>query len=306
MRHPQRTSEVVELAALYALGVLDPEEAAAFEAHLAEGCRTCEEEVKTFGAVAGHLGAAVLPETPHSAVRARLFGYLKAAARAEWTIVRSTEGEWEPSGIEGLVTRRLFRDPDGQRFTALARMERGARYPSHRHADAEELYMVEGDLTVEGQELRAGDYCAASAGTVHGVTSSEGGCTFLLHASERDQVFQGEGAGAPQSGLVFVRAIEGSWKSGADPGVRRRTIFMDPARRTVTCLVRMEAGTRLPGHRHVTAEQFYMLEGDTHVSGQVLHAGDYYRAAAGTEHGVTYTEGGCLFLMISSKVEILD
>lgn len=128
----------------------------------------------------------------------------------------------EPSEIEGLVTKRLFRDPDGQHFTALARMEREVRYPSHRHADAEELYMVDGDLTVEGRELRAGDYCAASAGTVHGVTSSEGGCTFLLHASERDQVLRGGSAGAPQSGLVFVRATEGSWKSGADPGVTRR------------------------------------------------------------------------------------
>ncbi|MBI3328400.1 MAG: hypothetical protein HYZ81_17075, partial [Nitrospinae bacterium] len=39
--------------------------------------------------------------------------------------------------------------------------------------------------------------------------------------------------------------------------------------------------------------------------GQVLRAGDYYRAAAGTVHDVTHTEGGCVFLLIASRVEVL-
>ncbi len=56
----------------------------------------------------------------------------------------------------------------------------------------------------------------------------------------------------------------------------------------------------------MTAEQFYMLEGDAHVAGPVLRAGDYYRAPAGTLHEVTYTEGGCTFLVISSHIELLD
>jgi quercetin dioxygenase-like cupin family protein len=66
----------------------------------------------------------------------------------------------------------------------------------------------------------------------------------------------------------------------------------------------MEPGARLPGHHHRTAEQFYMLEGDAYVTGQVLHPGDYYRAPAGTTHDVTYTQAGCLFLLVSSNIEV--
>jgi quercetin dioxygenase-like cupin family protein len=47
-----------------------------------------------------------------------------------------------------------------------------------------------------------------------------------------------------------------------------------------------------------------MLEGDARVTGRVLHRGDYYRAPAGTAHEVTYTEAGCLLLLVSSSIEV--
>jgi hypothetical protein len=53
-------------------------------------------------------------------------------------------------------------------------------------------------------------------------------------------------------------------------------------------------------------EQFYMLQGDGHVAGHVLHAGDFYRTAAGSAHDVTYTEAGCVFLLLASRVEVLS
>ena len=321
MIHQQPTEEVREQAALYTLGVLRSEEAAAFEAHLAEGCHTCEREVKAFAGVVGHLGHAVSPVRPRPGVRDRLLARLQAQAggdamtgdlsqagaalaHPDWTVVRSAEGEWEASGASGLVVKRLFQDPAEQRFMALVRMEAGVYYPSHRHADTEELYMLEGDLTVEGLVLRGGDYCAAVAGTVHGVTHSDGGCTFLLLASERDEIVEESGTGAVQTGLVIVRSAEQGWRRAAAEGVTIRPLFSDPARGTMTALVQMQAGSRFPRHRHVTAEQFYMLEGDGHVAGQALQAGDYYRAAAGTVHEVTYSESGCMFLLISSHVEV--
>jgi len=48
-----------------------------------------------------------------------------------------------------------------------------------------------------------------------------------------------------------------------------------------------------------------MLEGSAHVSGEVLRAGDYYRIPAGTIHEATHTEDGCLFLLVSSHLEVL-
>jgi quercetin dioxygenase-like cupin family protein len=82
-------------------------------------------------------------------------------------------------------------------------------------------------------------------------------------------------------------------------------LFVEPARDTRTALIRMAPGARLPRHRHRRAEQFYMLEGDAHVRGQVLGPGDYYRAAAGTVHEDTRTEAGCVFLLVSSTIDVL-
>jgi len=166
--------------------------------------------------------------------------------------------------------------------------------------------MLAGDLTVEGERLGPGDYCAAATRTMHHETVSEGGCTFVLATSERDEVvLQPHARTAPDVGLTFVRAGEGGWRPGIVPGVEIRRLYRDRARGTVTELVRMAAGTRLPGHRHITSEEFYMLSGDAQIAGERLDPGDYYRAAASTTHDVTFTERGCEFLLISSAVETL-
>ena len=44
-----------------------------------------------------------------------------------------------------------------------------------------------------------------------------------------------------------------------------------------------------------------MVSGDLHVEGQIMHTGDYCRAESGTIHGETYTDTGCLFLLLASQ-----
>lgn len=300
MRHHDPSEEALELAVLYALGALDSEQAAAFETHLAEGCHTCEAEVRAVVAAAGLLGHAAPQEPPAPEVRSGLFARL----RADWTVVRTTEGRWEAAG-SGMTIRRLFRDVATGRLTALGRLEPGTTEWGDCHVDMEELYLLEGDLTVGSEAMRAGDFCAAPETTIHPAIASHGGCMFLLHGSERDRLHPE----SPQEGRpdpALVRADEGTWRATGDAGVTWKILAVHPARATVTALVRMAPGARLRGHRHVTPEQFYMLEGDAHVTGYVLKAGDYYRAPGGTQHEVTHTEDGCLFLMIASRVEPLE
>jgi quercetin dioxygenase-like cupin family protein len=102
-----------------------------------------------------------------------------------------------------------------------------------------------------------------------------------------------------------MRAAERAWRQSGIDGVEISLLCTEPTHHIMTALVRMASGARLPRHRHVTDEQFYMLEGDGHVQGQILQAGDYYLAPAGTVHDVTYTDGGCLFLLLASHVEVL-
>ena len=300
MTHLRATDEVLETVSLYVLGALPADERAAFERHVADGCRTCAREVAALAPVVGELALAVPARTPQVGVRERLLARLASP----WTIVRAGEGGWERDAL-GLEVRRLHRDPEG-RVTSLVRMPSGIRYPGHRHASTAELYMLAGDLTVEGERLVAGDYCAAAARTMHHETVSEGGCTFVLATSERDEVLSQPLARTERDvGLTFVRAAAGEWRPGVVPGVETRRLYRDRARGTVTGLVRMAAGIRLPRHHHLTSEEFYMLSGDAQIAGETLEPGDYYRAAAGTSHDVTYTERGCEFLLISSAVETL-
>lgn len=322
MQHLIPTDEVLELATLYALGALSAEEAVAFEAHLAEGCRACEEEVKAFAAISGHLGYAALPQSPRPEVLDRLIARVRSDAAGapmaetrreagtepthpDSTIIRSTEGEWEAGHIEGLLVKRLFLDPDGQRFTALARLEAGVQYPSHRHADTEELYLLEGDLTVEDQALHSGDFCAATAGSVHRFTYTRGGCTFFVVASERDEIVETGAVGDPETELVFVRATDGVWQKGPVEGVAIKQIFSDPMRGTITSLVRMRPGAKLPTRRQMASQQLYMLEGAASIANQVLSAGDYYRGAARTLKAFESAREGCLFLRVCSREEML-
>ena len=320
--HPH-TDDMLEMATLYALGALAPEQAATFEAHLGVGCPACQKELEAMAATASALGYAVRPARPRAELRERLLSRIqteglvppavKGSSAAEpspdeahWTIVGPTQGTWETAEVEGIQYKLLFREQATGRMTALVRMAGGVSYPPHRHTDREEFYLLEGDLTVGGQALRSGDYCAATTGSVHGRAHSVNGCTFILVASAPDELADTADGVGSAAGLVIVHASEGTWRDGPAAGVAIKRLFIDPTRETMTALVRMQAGARLPPHRHVTTEQLYMLEGDGHVAGHVLGPGDYYHIAAGSIHDVTSTDHGCLFLLISSRAEILS
>jgi anti-sigma factor ChrR (cupin superfamily) len=69
----------------------------------------------------------------------------------------------------------------------------------------------------------------------------------------------------------------------------------------------MLPGTSLPAHRHIGAEQLYILEGDCQVHGEVLGPGDFHLAESDTVHESTSTVNGTMFLLIGPQAyEILD
>lgn len=63
--------------------------------------------------------------------------------------------------------------------TALVRFEAGVRFPAHSHPGGEEIFVVEGDLQVGGERLRAGDYLYTPPDGTH-AASTEGGCLMLV------------------------------------------------------------------------------------------------------------------------------
>ena len=207
-QHDRPTDETREWAALYALDALPTEDKAAFEKHLREGCASCAAEVESYKGVAGQVGFAAAPEPPPASLRERV---LQAVAQTDSAaeeepeqradaakgilfdqggvlISRTADMDWEAAPLPGIFAKTLFNDPKRQYSTSLVRMEAGVTYPSHRHKEVEELYLLEGDLLVEGRRMQPGDYCRGEPESVHGQVSTEAGAVFLVMASQRDEI----------------------------------------------------------------------------------------------------------------------
>lgn len=103
------------------------------------------------------------------------------------------------------------------------------------------------------------------------------------------------------AGFLVVRAGEGAWRPTADAGVTFKLLFEDRERATVTTLVRMEPGARIPAHRHLGVEQCLLLEGDLRAGGVEMSAGDFNCSLPGSVHEDLTTDTGALFLIVAPE-----
>ncbi|MBI4482288.1 MAG: cupin domain-containing protein [Acidobacteria bacterium] len=86
--------------------------------------------------------------------------------------------EWQPSKHANVVFKTLRFDRASGSGTVLLRMAPGAEYPVHRHAGSEEVYVLEGEMTIEGTRYGPGMYLYSPPSSVHGARTEQG-CTFL-------------------------------------------------------------------------------------------------------------------------------
>jgi anti-sigma factor ChrR (cupin superfamily) len=107
---------------------------------------------------------------------------------ADISINLQKDHRWESTGVEGIDIRRLFIDKDRNQMTALVRMAAGTSYPRHIHDTAEECLVLEGDLRAGDFQFREGDYHRMSAGSQHGVQSTDNGCLLLIISSLTDEL----------------------------------------------------------------------------------------------------------------------
>jgi quercetin dioxygenase-like cupin family protein len=104
------------------------------------------------------------------------------------SLIRPRSMVWRPFHyLEGVDIKVLQREESGA-FRALVRLAPGAEIPRHRHELAEDILMLEGTLVSEGVTIRAGELCHSEITTIHPVSSSPSGCTFLLIGSEKNEI----------------------------------------------------------------------------------------------------------------------
>ena len=200
------SEEILEQAALYALGVLEGQEKEAFEKLVEEGCATCK-AVKDFENVAELLGTSVTLKAPPPSLRTKLLERIAAERKSEpetgetiaessgpsedagFTFVRAQDDHWRDIG-PGIRVKVLSFDQTQRRMTALARMDPHSAFRPHEHPGPEEFYVIEGTCFIGGQLLRVGDYHRAETGTFHHETSTEEGCLMLTMFTPSQELLQ--------------------------------------------------------------------------------------------------------------------
>lgn len=189
MTDHEKSARRQEQAALYALGALGDEDARALELELA-GSASLKSDIEAFQEIATELAFSTQPIMPPASLKERLMTRLANEPRDEqppspFTFVRASALEWQDIGA-GVSVKVLFFDPAGARVTTLMKMAPGSRFGAHRHAQVEEIYVIEGSCICAGQPLATGDYHRAESSSVHPETYSESGCLALIMSSSKN------------------------------------------------------------------------------------------------------------------------
>jgi anti-sigma factor ChrR (cupin superfamily) len=188
-----------ETAALYAAGALDDAEVARFEALVAAGdpdhLRALAEVMPVIEALAASIRPVEPPAEARRALEARLgIDPVTQSAGAHHhdhddraadplVIVRRDQRDWRPTGLPGVRSKTLFADRASNRRTLLLNMAPGSRIPDHDHGGIEEVVVLEGDLSIGENKLKAGDYFRAQPGCRHGAPITEHGCIALVFST---------------------------------------------------------------------------------------------------------------------------
>jgi anti-sigma factor ChrR (cupin superfamily) len=178
----------VELVFLYALQALPLSEATVVGAHIPT-CAECRQEMETLRPV---IDAFVSWPTdvlrPSLSLWDRLTQRIADETGGEPVALsheRWGEPEWNVAA-PGISCKLLATDTEKNRVSMLVRLAPGVEYPSHRHAEIEELHLLHGELIINDRTLYAGDYHRAEAGSVDHRVWSETGCTCVLLTSAHD------------------------------------------------------------------------------------------------------------------------
>jgi len=121
-----------------------------------------------------------------------------------------------------------------------------------------------------------------------------------LRARILDRARAGSAPAPRQDPHLTLRAGEGRWRELA-PGIEMKPLRRDAD--TVSYLLRMAAGMRIPAHDHFEDEECLVLEGDVWLGDTHAFAGDYHLARRGIPHGEVHTETGCLLFLRGAKPE---
>jgi quercetin dioxygenase-like cupin family protein len=96
---------------------------------------------------------------------------------------KSRAREWKATDYPG-IERSLFRNNDTGGRSSVVRLKKGARYPQHAHNGTEEVVVLEGRVSIGGEDLDAGDYLFTAPGEEHDVVAVSDALIFVSSQKE--------------------------------------------------------------------------------------------------------------------------
>jgi quercetin dioxygenase-like cupin family protein len=151
-----------ELAASYALGVLDRPELEHFERHLASGCAPCRTSVDLQRRLAAELGRGVTPVAPAASLKEQVLDLAEAPSLP----VRLDDYAWDEV-VPGVRAHVVREDPGRGVRGCLVWARPGARMALHRHLGDENILVLQGRLRDERGTYGPGEVCRSRTGSVH-------------------------------------------------------------------------------------------------------------------------------------------
>lgn len=188
------SNDARDLALLFSIGALNPDEERAFREHLDKGDRNLTAEWRAVEETVGQAALALPPVAPRPVLREKLLARVRPPVTQFAPgifVARASESGWRRTKSPGVTFKELYVDPKTQMATSLLRLAPGARYPAHRHTAVEQCLVLEGEVELGDLRLSAGDYEWAEASTTHDLIRSETGCLLLIMSSKHDEFLEG-------------------------------------------------------------------------------------------------------------------
>jgi quercetin dioxygenase-like cupin family protein len=184
---PESLEDLENEAALYALGVLDPQSLSRFEELLSRDAAAVS-ALKPYNSAAALVSESLDPVVPPPQIKRRLFEKVESAVTHQTGhavphglgAVRSNEGKWKQAGVPGVTYKKLYFDEPSGLVTMLVRMEPGTVFPAHRHSRTEQCLVLEGDLIQDDHVYHPGDFTWAHAGSIDPMLRTEKGDLLLM------------------------------------------------------------------------------------------------------------------------------
>jgi quercetin dioxygenase-like cupin family protein len=184
-REPQNFEEVCELAHVYATEGLSDEHA--LKAWLG---KASEEEQALFASEVDAVSMLTMVMVPGQEAPSLNLEAITSSTTKDFPpgffYQGGAEGEWRELPVKGARVKELSNTPEDGFTVMMLEMDPGARFPSHYHHGSEQVYLLDGDLFSDREELSPGDFLRAAADTHHGGLYSEFGCHALIIMAQQN------------------------------------------------------------------------------------------------------------------------